>query len=571
MEIKQRGIFDGDIISTTLNNREIENMELFLNPELATESDPMELHNIQEGLDLIFTHLAQRSYIVILVDADADGFTSGAILYQYLKELGADVDYIVHNGKAHGLTNNVMNEIFENVPDLIITPDSSSNDVEQIERLVDKDIDVLVIDHHHVSEFTEKGVIINNQLCEVTNHRLVGAGMVYKFIKGMDNTLGGNYADKYLDLVAIGQIGDASDISNPEIKKLVFRGINNLQNKFLKVAVSQKLGFGKFAPKDLSFNVIPLINAVARVGTLEERQILFEALCGIGQERVFEVEKKKKNKDTGKFDKITFRYNIFEYGFDVCTKVKARQDAIVKKMVTQLEKSVVDDSGVIIAFTEDSENPGVTGLVANKLMSKFDKPALLLNEQEETYTGSGRGHTKTMEDFRVWCENSELVEFAQGHDNAFGICIRKDKLDAFKEYARTVKKKEVVYEVDVLTDKPNGDHCDDVDRNKQLFGGIVSEPLIGIVGLKVPKRFIQQKGSMLNIYSWGVTCVMFSAPEHLVEQIIKADDYVEFNMVGYYSINNWSGRRVQQLIIKDIEIVNNNIDDEEINEDNIIF
>jgi single-stranded-DNA-specific exonuclease len=572
MKIVQKGAFNGNIINTTLENRNIPNIELFLNPEDALESNPLEIYNIKDGHDLLLTHMAQKSLIVILVDSDADGFTSGSIMFQYLDRLGVNVVYIVHDGKAHGLTNKIMEELEDLRPDLLITPDSTSNDVEQIEKLYELGIDVLVIDHHHVSEFTEKGVVINNQLCEVTNHRFVGAGMVYKFIQGLDTKLGLNYADDYLDLVAIGQIGDASDISDPEIRKLVFKGINNVKNKFLKVAIATKLGLGvKVAPKDLSFNVIPLINAVTRVGTVEEREYLFEALSGIDDEREFFVEKKKKNPTTGKFDKVTFNYDIYQYGFDIAMKVKSRQDSVVKKMVAQLEKSVVDDAGIIIAFTEDNENPGVTGLVANKLMTKFDKPALLLNTQEETYTGSGRGHEKTLKDFRKWCEDSDLVEFAQGHDNAFGISIRKDKFDAFKDYSRTIKKQEVIYEVDVLSDRPNKDQCELVDRNKSLFGGVVSEPFIGITGLTVPKKFISQKGSMLTIYSWGVSCVMFSAPQDLIEKIIDSEDTLTIDIVGYYSMNNWNGRQTPQLIIKDIEIVNNNINDEEINEDNIIF
>jgi single-stranded-DNA-specific exonuclease len=573
MKIIQKGNYTGDIIETTLENRNIEDLELFHNPENAPESDPLEFTNTRRARDILLKTIATRGKVVILVDADADGYTSATILYSYIKDISADADveYIVHSTKAHGLSDEVMKEIYEIEPHLVITPDAGSNDVRQIEELEGKEIKVIVLDHHHVTEFTEAGVIVNNQLCPMTNDNFVGAGVVYKFIQGIDEDYGYDFADKYLDLVAVGQIGDSSDISNPEIRKLVLRGVSKITNPFLKTAVNNQIGFGKkIAPKDLSFTVIPLINAVTRVGTIEERELLFEALAGIGSDRQFVVEKKKKNKATGKFDKIQVTFNLVEYAYDTFTKTKARQQALIKKLLPAVQESVKDDSGIVIAFTPE-DTPGISGLVANKLAQSFDKPALLLNEKETNYAGSGRGNEKVLSDFREWCEKSNLVEFAQGHDNAFGISIHKDNMEAFKEYARTVKKQETVYEVDILTDKPDKKVCEDIDKNRHLFGGVVSEPLVGIVGLTVPKRFLGLKGSVLNIYSWGVTIVQFNTDPTEYETLMEyPEDYVKLNIVGTYSINEWTGRRVPQLIIRDYEIVYDSNEDE-VNEDNIIF
>lgn len=572
MKIILKSEFRDNIIQTTLDNRNISNLDEFLYPETASQSVPMDFLNVSLGHELLLKHLENKSSIVILVDADADGYTSAAILYQYLLEMntGADISYIIHPTKAHGLTDIAMEEIYEIEPNLVICPDSSSNDVAQIEELESKGINVLVLDHHNVSEFTDKGVIINNQLCPVTNHNFVGAGVVYKFLQGIDEIKGTNNVEKYLDLVAIGQIGDASDISNPEIRSIVLKGIDNIKNPFLKVALGQDLGFKKIAPKDLSFSVIPLINAVTRIGTVEERELLFEAIAGIGSNRTFPVVKKKKDKTTGKFNNVEFNFSIFEYGYDICTKVKARQNNIIKKMLPIVEENIIDDCGIIIGLLPNDEYPGLSGLIANKLVSKFDKPALLLTEREDTYTGSGRGHEKTMKDFRKWCEDSELVDFAQGHDNAFGIAIRKEDLLKFKEYARKIEKQEIIYEVDIIDNKPSKDDCELVDSNMRLFGGSVSEPLIGLVNLTVPKRFISTKGSVLNIYSWGVGLIQFGHNPNFFEEIMNyPDDIVTFNVVGYYKMNDWSGRKSPQLIIKDIELIYINSD--EVNEENIVF
>jgi single-stranded-DNA-specific exonuclease len=576
MNIIQTRPYLGNIIDTVLENRGIVDKERFFNPDNTDQSLPENFKNAKEGKDLLLKELSKDDHkIVIIVDQDADGFTSAAMLYQFLKYLdnGDDkIEFLVHEFKAHGLTDPIMEKIWHIEPTLVIVPDAGSNDVAQIELLENNNIRVLVLDHHVVTEWTDKGIIVNNQLCENTNDRFVGAGVVYKFIQLIDEEYGLDVVDRFLDLFAVGQIGDASDISNNEIRYLVKKGLENITNGFLSVAIGEKNGLGiKLAPKDLSFGVIPIINAVTRVGTLEERETLFKAMAHIDTDQVFTTVKKKKNKATGKFENVTFDFNIFQHAYDVATKCKSRQDSAVKKMVEQIDSTLVDDAGVIIAFSGGSENPGISGLMANKLVSKYDKPALLLNEKEGSYFGSGRGHEKTIADFREWCEKSGFVVFAQGHDNAFGIEISKDKIEQFKEYSRTIKKQDVLYDVDYLTNKPDKELCELIDRNKSLFGGVVSEPFIGIKKMSVPKRFISVKGSMLSIYSWGVNVVKFGASEELLHQIENCpSDDVVFDVVGYYSINDWGGRNSPQLVIKDIEVIYNDTE-EEINEENIIF
>lgn len=563
-----------NIIYNTLETRGVTDVDNFLSLGNVEESDPLKLTNGSIARETLFSHLAKDSSIGILVDADADGYTSAAVLYQYIKLVApeARLDYLIHDKKAHGFTDSVST-VLEGVGlDLLLVPDSGSNDVEKIEHFTSSGLDIIILDHHHVTEFTDKGIIINNQLCEHTNKNFVGVGVVYKFIQGIDEEYGFDYADEFLDLVAIGQIGDSSDIADLEIRKLVYKGLGQIKNKLLKTMIADTFELGKkLSARDMSFSVIPIINSVTRVGTFDERVLLFEALCGIGEGKIYEVPKKKKNRDTGKFDTRIEKFDVYQYANDIFKKVKARQASVVKKMLPAIEKSIVDDSGVIISFTENDEYPGVSGLIANKLVNKYEKPVLLLTKRENSFSGSGRGHEKTIRDFREWCEKSNLVEYAQGHDNAFGIKINEDRMNDFKEYSRKIEKTEIEYKVDVLTHKPSIDDCYIVDENKHMFGGSVREPLIGVVGLKVPKRFISQKGSMLTIFSWGLNLVQFAASQKLINEIIDCkEENVTFNLVGNYSVNNWGGRTSPQLIIQDIEIASTPIVDE-VTEETIIF
>lgn len=580
MKIKQIGEFNGDIISTILENRKIEDVDLFLNPNDKDELDAFKLSNMEEGASILLSHIIVNNHIGILVDPDADGFTSSSIIYQYIKRTqpNARISYFLHESKTHGLTEKIVDQISSTDLDLLLIPDAGSNDDEQIAKLYFMGMDVVIIDHHELEDAEPRvGVLINNQLShnEQTNKNLVGAGMTFKFCKALDHMLNTNNADDFYDLVAIGQVGDASDISQNEVRNMIFKGLEQLQNPFVRVVLEDHFGSTEnIAPKDLSFSIIPLINSVVRVGTMEEKRLLFRALNSIDAEETFEVTKRKKNKDTGKFDKFDIVQNLYEFAYDVCKKVKSRQAALVKKVMAELENDIDNSGGIAIGILPTSEQGSITGLVANKISRKLQKPALLLHYVEPKmesiiddgkekwllrspgkYVGSGRGYEKVLPSLKDWCNETELVEFAQGHANAFGISIFEENFEEFKKKTHEVVAQEIVYEVDVhLKGKVVKQLILDVDESKKLFGGKVHEPLVAFTGIKVNKNFIRQKGQMLTFFDRGVEFVMYGAPFGLFESLTQNfDRYITMDFVGRPSVNTWGGRSQAQIVLEDCE------------------
>ena len=120
---------------------------------------------------------------------------------------------------------------------LILCPDASSNEFEKHKELAEKGIDILIIDHHNAAEVSEYACIINNQLCDYPTKSLSGAGMVYKFCSYIDELLGVNYADDYLDLASLGIIADVMDLRDLETKHIISRGLKNIRNPFLKLVI----------------------------------------------------------------------------------------------------------------------------------------------------------------------------------------------------------------------------------------------------------------------------------------------------------------------------------------------
>src|SRR5699024_12641198 len=108
--------------------------------------------------------------------------------------------------------------------------------------------------------------------------------------------------DKHLDLVALGQIVDVSDVSDKEIRYYVTKGLNETTNIFVKSVMKRK-GLSEMTVRDASFSIISMMNAITREGIIEEQHRMFDALVSDSEE-TSTIEVRKKNKKTGKFDKI---------------------------------------------------------------------------------------------------------------------------------------------------------------------------------------------------------------------------------------------------------------------------
>src|SRR5699024_2422648 len=133
---------------------------------------------------------------------------------------------------------------------------------EQHKILLDNNIDFLVLDHNEVLPESidninknNKGIVINNQLLDINKH-FTGVGMVYLFLKHVNYFENIDFdLDKHLDLVALGQIGDISDVSDKEIRYYVTKGLNETTNIFVKSVMKRK-GLSEMTGRDASFSII---------------------------------------------------------------------------------------------------------------------------------------------------------------------------------------------------------------------------------------------------------------------------------------------------------------------------
>lgn len=349
--------YRSNYIPNLMQARGVENFEDFLSYD-GNQNWSL-LDNLKKGIACITNVVTTRKKILLIVDCDCDGFTSAAIIYQYLSYLRFDTDlvtYLIHDGKQHGLEDHVE-EILDSGEQygLVIVPDAGSNDIEFCNQLKDCCEKFLILDHHIVENpAAENMIVINNQSSmNYENKDLTGTGVVYRFCQALDYELKLNLARNFIDLAALGICGDMGSMLSAENQWFMREGFSHIQNYMFKVLV-EKQSFsmgGEVTPMIVAFYIVPLINAMIRVGTHEEKVRLFEAF--INGHKMIPCNKRGA--------KGTMEECAVESARE-CTNAKSKQtkikDAAIDRILAKIYKEdLLENKILFVRLDEDDQFP----------------------------------------------------------------------------------------------------------------------------------------------------------------------------------------------------------------------
>lgn len=525
---------------------------------------PTEIANIKEGAALLVKHISQNSKVMLQIDSDCDGFTSFAVFMNYLNNLFPafvqnNIVYKTHKGKSHGID---MDEIPKDTK-LVIALDASSNEYEIHKKLREAGTDVLIIDHHEATEVSPDACVINNQLCDYPNKSLSGVGMVYKFCCYLDQLLDVDHADKYLDLVALGMIADMMDLRYFETKHLIQLGCENIRSPFIKMMMARNEYSikGQLTPFTVGFYIAPYINAVARVGTQEETLLLAESML---EYRAYEQIPSTKRGCSGQTE------SRVEQACRTANNVRNRQNK-ARDVSTEFVDKLIETNNlldnkilVVQAPKANGLDTNITGLIGNQTSAKYQHPVLILNERnhdgEIWWEGSARGLSDSeLTNFKEFLINTGLVEYAEGHPNAFGVGIKDQNIQKFIEFTNE-KLKDIdfrpIYWVDFIykSDTLNPNTILTIGQYNYLWGQSLDKPKIAIEDINITPNNVQvMKGPSLKFTINGIEYIKFKAAEEEIK-LFQDNAIVNITIVGECDINTWGGVERPQIIIVDYEV-----------------
>lgn len=390
-----------------------------------------------EGLDLIDLDkaalkiekaLKENEKICIYGDYDADGVTSTAMLYLYLKKRGADVFYYIpdRNKEGYGLNIEAVDKIYANGAKLIITVDNGVSAVSEVAHVLSLGMEVVVTDHHKVPKILPKcSAIVDPQRsdCPSKFKNLAGVGVVFSLICFMENgkTNIEELLKNYAELALIGTIGDVMPLVSKN-RILVSVGLKVLNEKssvgvkaLLDILFSKAKKVNSF---NIAFSIVPKINATGRLDSAEKAVELLvtssENRAKILASELDEINKRRKKIESEILDDINLNFSTL------------KQDSLKK----------------ILIIEGDAWPAGIIGIIAAKLLEKYHRPVIIISKLNKNIA---RGSARSVPGFSIYDAISKacsgyLLRFG-GHTMAAGFDILPEDIEKFKKdilnYANT--------------------------------------------------------------------------------------------------------------------------------------
>lgn len=504
--------------------------------------NPYLLNDMDLAVVRIEKAIMRGEKITVYGDYDADGVTSTSLLFMFLKENGADVNFYIPNrfDDGYGISTDVLDKLHAEGTGLIITVDNGITAVEEVEYAKKLGMDVIVTDHHKCPEVVpDCCAVINPKRVDSTYpfSELAGVGVVFKLICALNKGTLESVIKKYILLVALGTIADVVPL-NDENRAIVTMGLKMIPlnvNVGIKALIDVCGLENPSTVSDVAFGLVPRINAAGRLGDATKCVDLFTN-------------------------------PIYDDCFRIASELNAlnsqRQDierAITEEAFEIINAKKLYKDDVIVVYNE-GWNHGVIGIVASKICEKYYKPCVVLTDDNGIVKGSGR----SVGDFDLYNSLSScsdlLLKFG-GHCLAAGLSLDADKVEPFrekineraKEYLNGASFTQKIYiDYDLTADMVN------LENIKALE---VLEPY----GVGNPKPVF----SLKNVTVKDVTSL--SEGRHIKLKIRSANKEIEvlgFNMGEYFGlltendtidiagsldINSYRGFEKAQIILKDIK------------------
>lgn len=500
----------------------VENVDLWLKHKYLDSVNSYT--NIDKFCKKLHNVIENKQDIYLLVDSDLDGFMSASMFYVYCHYISKNciIKPLFHTGKQHGLDSIIMAEIKQCKPSLLVVLDAGTNDTAQDKELQSLGWDIICADHHESEKTNPYCTLVNNQISsKVKNKSLSGTGVSWKTCKAYDILYGYNYANSLISYVAIANIGDGMSFLTPENETFRYWGTRDIHDN-LKPFVGDFNGY-LTDNKSFSFGMVTNINSLIRLGTQEDKEKLFYALCGESEP---------------------------EEIIGVCKRLHSKQSKDTKSLLEK-DVDIIYDGKIIIARV--SKSTPLTGLVANKMMGEYNKPIVLTHQDGDELKGSVRSPIDLKDILPT-----DLFNYNLGHQRAFGTSYQfskeKDIIDYINSLESLPEPTQAVFMSLKTSDIPNY-LFGFVDENKAYFGEGIPVPKVHFQKFGIYNKEIQLLGASqrtVKFHRDGIDFIFFNCTNRIKEllhlnDLSKKRTMIEF--IGELGYNEFRGNKTKQCII----------------------
>ena len=413
------------LVTGVLLQRGFENQEQmreFLYGSDKPFHDPFLMKGMQRAVHRICQALEDKEKITIYGDYDVDGITATSVLYIYLSRLGADVETYIpkRENEGYGLNDLALQNIAAGGSTLVITVDCGISGLGEVER-APQGLDIIITDHHTVPpELPAAYAVIDpkQEDCSYPFKDLCGAGIAFKICQALELGAGRGCWTELLEIVALGTVADIVPLLG-ENREIVRRGLKAMETT--KIIGLKELIKASGCPDTkidsghVGFILAPRLNAVGRLShALQAVELLTtddpETAKEIAEELNLENDKRK----------------------NISNQIQTEAEAMLA------ERKHID---TCIVLASKDWHPGVIGIVASRLVDKYNLPTILLSLNNGVAKGSCRS-IASLNLYEAIAAQSDLLTQFGGHHQAAGLTLPEDKLPEFtRRFTEYVKQK----------------------------------------------------------------------------------------------------------------------------------
>jgi len=409
----------------------------FFDPNYYQPSSPFEFgREMHQAVERLQQARERGETVAIWGDFDADGITATAVLWDGLGEFfprPQRLSYTIPNRltESHGLNAAGIDRLAQAGVTLIVTCDTGSTNIAEIEYAGQRGIDIIVTDHHTLPENRPPVVAIINPRSLPAQHplfHLSGVAVAYKLIEALYQTLPDvpqHPIKNLLDLVAIGLIADLVALKG-DCRYLAQVGIQQLQKQLqnpTRPGVAKLLELCKRTgdrPTDISFGIGPRINAVSRIQG--DASFCVKLLTSRDPQRCYELARETELANTRR---------------------QSLQQDVARQVQTQLDGLDLSTTSVIV-LSDPQWQVGVLGLVASQIAKEYGRPTILLStgelengsDLELSPSQMARGSARSIEGIDLYelvKSQAHLLDRFGGHPLAAGLSLPVANLPLFIE------------------------------------------------------------------------------------------------------------------------------------------
>jgi len=369
--------------------------------------DPYMFKDMQKAVTRIVQAISHKEKIILIGDYDVDGVISTSIMRLFFEEIGYPLEWIIPNRfrDGYGLSPALIPRVKD--ADLIITVDNGISAVKAAEICQDLGIDLIITDHHIVPETAPKAYAIVNQKqegCTFPYAEVCGAQIAWYLCSALNKTLEmGIDMKPYLELTAIAIIADIMPLQHIN-RAMVQAGLKLLDQsgRACIKAYRAHSDISSFVSEDIAFGLAPILNSAGR---LEDAALAVAFICS---------------------------RNSYDARSNLETLVALNESRkALEQQITDEAIQCVDREDKVLVVASRQWHEGVLGIVAARLARKYERPAIVLTQNEEQYKGSGRSFNGC-DLFGLVETQREILEKFGGHRAAIGMSIKAEHLDRFR-------------------------------------------------------------------------------------------------------------------------------------------